>query len=73
MSIEPKGFRWALSEDGVGTITLDRPDRINALYDRKIEKAKKALRPLLKSSGKKARRTFRWASLISMRRSTTLK
>jgi enoyl-CoA hydratase/carnithine racemase len=31
MSFEPKSFRWDLDEAGVGTITLDRPDRINAL------------------------------------------
>lgn len=31
MPIEPKSFRWELDEAGVGTITLDRPDRINAL------------------------------------------
>ena len=31
MSFRPKTFRWELSEDGVGTITLDRPERINAL------------------------------------------
>jgi enoyl-CoA hydratase/carnithine racemase len=31
MSIEPKSFRWTLDDDGVATITLDRPDRINAL------------------------------------------
>ncbi len=29
--IQPKGFRWELDHAGVGTITLDRPDRINAL------------------------------------------
>jgi enoyl-CoA hydratase/carnithine racemase len=29
--IDPKGFRWELDDAGVGTITLDRPDRINAL------------------------------------------
>lgn len=31
MSIEPESFRWALDDAGVATITLDRPDRINAL------------------------------------------
>lgn len=31
MTIEPKSFRWALDDAGVGTITLDRPERINAL------------------------------------------
>lgn len=30
MTISPKGFRYAL-EAGVATITLDRPDRLNAL------------------------------------------
>jgi enoyl-CoA hydratase/carnithine racemase len=29
--INPKGFRWELDDAGVGTLTLDRPDRINAL------------------------------------------
>jgi enoyl-CoA hydratase/carnithine racemase len=31
MPIDPKGFRYELDENGVATITLDRPDRINAL------------------------------------------
>jgi enoyl-CoA hydratase/carnithine racemase len=32
MTIAPKGFRWALDrETGVATITLSRPDRLNAL------------------------------------------
>lgn len=31
MSLSPKTFRWSLSDAGVGTITLDRPERINAL------------------------------------------
>ena len=31
MSIEPKSFKWELDADGVGTVTLSRPDRINAL------------------------------------------
>lgn len=31
MSIDPKGFRWELDDAGVGTLTLDRPERINAL------------------------------------------
>lgn len=31
MTFEPESFRWELDDDGVGTITLDRPDRINAL------------------------------------------
>ncbi|MFK7989099.1 MAG: enoyl-CoA hydratase family protein [Sandaracinaceae bacterium] len=30
-TISPETFRWSLSDDGVGTITLDRPKRINAL------------------------------------------
>ena len=30
MTLAPKTFRWEVT-DGVGTITLDRPDRINAL------------------------------------------
>jgi enoyl-CoA hydratase/carnithine racemase len=29
--IQPESFRWELDDAGVGTITLDRPDRINAL------------------------------------------
>jgi enoyl-CoA hydratase/carnithine racemase len=29
--IQPESFRWELDENGVGTITLDRPERINAL------------------------------------------
>ncbi|GAB5541658.1 MAG: enoyl-CoA hydratase family protein [Sandaracinaceae bacterium] len=31
MTLSPSSFRWALDDAGVGTITLDRPDRINAL------------------------------------------
>ncbi len=31
MPIEPKSFRWELDDAGVATITLDRPERINAL------------------------------------------
>ncbi len=31
MPFTPKSFRWELDDAGVGTITLDRPDRINAL------------------------------------------
>jgi enoyl-CoA hydratase/carnithine racemase len=31
MPIEPKSFSWSLDASGVATITLDRPDRINAL------------------------------------------
>lgn len=31
MSIEPKRFRFQLDDAGVATITLDRPERINAL------------------------------------------
>ena len=31
MTLAPKSFRFALDDDGVATITLDRPDRINAL------------------------------------------
>ncbi len=31
MTLSPKSFRWELDDAGVGTITLDRPDRINAL------------------------------------------
>lgn len=31
MIIEPKSFRWELDDQGVATISLDRPDRINAL------------------------------------------
>ncbi|HJL20410.1 MAG TPA: enoyl-CoA hydratase family protein [Sandaracinaceae bacterium LLY-WYZ-13_1] len=31
MTIEPESFRWELDDAGVATITLDRPDRINAL------------------------------------------
>ena len=29
--IEPKSFRFALGDDGVGTITLDRPESLNSL------------------------------------------
>ena len=31
MTIDPKSFRWELDDAGVGTVTLDRPERINAL------------------------------------------
>ncbi len=31
MPIEPESFRWELDDAGVATITLDRPERINAL------------------------------------------
>ena len=31
MTIHPKSFRWELDDAGVGTVTLDRPERINAL------------------------------------------
>ncbi len=31
MTIEPKSFRWELDDVGVATISLDRPERINAL------------------------------------------
>lgn len=31
MTFEPKSFRWELDSAGVGTLTLDRPERINAL------------------------------------------
>ena len=31
MTIHPKSFRWELDDVGVGTVTLDRPERINAL------------------------------------------
>jgi len=31
MSIEPRSFRWELDDAGVATITLDRPERVNAL------------------------------------------
>jgi enoyl-CoA hydratase/carnithine racemase len=31
VTLTPKSFRWTVDESGVGTITLDRPDRINAL------------------------------------------
>ena len=31
MRVREEGFRFALDDAGVATITLDRPDRINAL------------------------------------------
>jgi len=31
VSFDPESFDWALDDDGVATITLSRPDRINAL------------------------------------------
>ncbi|MCB9592115.1 MAG: enoyl-CoA hydratase family protein [Sandaracinaceae bacterium] len=31
MTLSPKSFGWTLDDDGVATITLSRPDRINAL------------------------------------------
>ncbi|MEC7521931.1 MAG: enoyl-CoA hydratase family protein [Myxococcota bacterium] len=31
MTLSPRSFRWSLDDAGVATITLDRPDRINAL------------------------------------------
>src|SRR5262245_18070375 len=31
MPIQPRGFRWELDDAGVATITLNRPERINAL------------------------------------------
>ena len=29
--IEPRSFRWVIDDARVGTITLDRPERLNAL------------------------------------------